>query len=142
MLGSLSVNYYFLNRIKNLTGSNIALNKQIEDIKKINNDTAIKVNGEKANTEETNKKLADMNKRIYCQSLITKTPQTGNMQWLNKNIVEYYKQALERYNEVKGTSYQRDHDSEDNKSELPSVTGYYNESKVLYDKYISECGNL
>lgn len=86
--------------------------------------------------------LERLNRRITCQSLITKTPQTGNMQWMNKNIVEFYKQAATRYDEVKAGDYARKDDKDDNAAELKSVRENYEEAKVLYDQYIAQCSGL
>ncbi len=40
-------------------------------------------------------KVADLEKKVRCQELATRTPERGDGKWLKKNIVNYYEQHLQ-----------------------------------------------
>lgn len=89
------------------------------------------------NTELRNKN-SELEKKIYCLELIKKTPDKGPGEWININIIEFYKETLKRYEKIKNNS---SHPEEQD----TSISFYENlivETKPLYMKYIEECGDL
>lgn len=90
------------------------------------------VNGENAQVNE------DITNKVMCLELVKKTPDRGNMSYINIDIVGFYNDAKQHYDELQAGKYTRE-DEEDNKAEIEFWTELYNESKPLYEEYLKLC---
>lgn len=137
LIASVAGNIYLLRNQQSLTKNITKLQNEINYSKSL---TPTSENNSPQEDSGVRQEIDTINKKIECQTLITKTPNIGNIGWMNKNIVEFYKDAVKRYEEVKAGNFQRQDDPEDNKAEMEHVTEVLELAKPLYDAYVSKCG--
>lgn len=93
-----------------------------------------------SNQAQVAQENAAIQKRLYCEELKKKTPDRGNVAYINRDIVKYYEDVTQNLERVK-LKPTRENDPEDAAAELKFYTEVVAEAKPMYDKYMTECGN-
>lgn len=79
-------------------------------------------------------KVADLQKKVRCQELITRTPSAGDVRWLGKNIIKFYEYHVQAAAEHKILS-------ETDVKIKKYLQDAADEAKPMYDAYKKECGD-
>lgn len=125
------------------------LQQQINDILAQQTATNSTIQQQSETISQQNQDLDAVQKKQDCNELQKKTPQTGNYEFINRDIVGYYENAKSRLdkeiselnrlsNIVNPTSQERDNKIEA-ENEVKFWTKNVDEAKPLYDNFIKEC---
>ncbi|MFY9484866.1 MAG: hypothetical protein WAP74_04635 [Patescibacteria group bacterium] len=81
--------------------------------------------------------VADLQKKVRCQELITRTPIKGDVTYLQKNIVKFYEQHIQLVEEREKLGIVTEVDAIILKDQKIARDG----AKPMYDAYKKECGD-